>query len=62
LVGVALRLEYITQPFADKFCWRETSTAMMAQSFYRGHWNILYPKVDWGGPGANYQGREFHTA
>jgi len=32
---------------------------MMAQNFYRGHWNILYPEVAWGGPGPNYQGREF---
>jgi hypothetical protein len=62
LLGAALRLEYITQPFVDKFSWREASTAMMAQNFYRGHWNILYPEVDWGGPGPNYQGREFQTA
>jgi Dolichyl-phosphate-mannose-protein mannosyltransferase len=61
LVGVVLRLEHITQPFADKFSWRETSTAMMAQNFYRGNWNIFYPEVDWGGPGPNFQGREFQT-
>jgi 4-amino-4-deoxy-L-arabinose transferase-like glycosyltransferase len=59
LVGAGLRLEHITQPFVDKFSWREISTAMMAQNFYRGNWNILYPEVDWGGPGPNYQGREF---
>src|SRR5262249_26585156 len=61
LVGALLRLEYITEPFFDKFSWRESSTAMMAQNFYRGHWNILYPEVDWGGPGPNYQGREFQV-
>ncbi len=61
LVGAGLRLEHVTQPFADKFSWREASTAMMAQNFYRGQWNILYPEVDWGGPGPNYQGREFQT-
>src|SRR5216683_4805537 len=59
LVGAGLRLEHITQPFIDKFSWREASTAMMAQNFYRGQWNIFYPEVDWGGPGPNYQGREF---
>ncbi len=59
LAGALLRFEHITQPFIDKFSWREASTAMMAQNFYRGHWNILYPEVDWGGPGPNYQGREF---
>jgi len=61
LVGALLRLEHITQPFDDKFSWREASTAMIAQNFYGGHWNILYPEVDWGGPGPNYQGREFQT-
>src|SRR5258708_1109927 len=61
LVGAGLRLEHVTQPFVDKFSWRQVSTAMMAQNFYRGQWNILYPEVDWGGPGPNYQGREFQT-
>lgn len=60
-VGTLLRLEHITQPFIDKFSWREASTAMMAQNFYRGQWNIFYPELDWGGPGPNYQGREFQT-
>jgi len=60
-LGGVLRLEYVAEPFIDKFSWRETSTAMIAQNFYRGHWNILYPEVDWGGPGPNYQGREFQT-
>src|SRR5262252_3201540 len=59
LVGALLRTEHVTQPFVDKFSWREASTAMMAQNFYRGQWNIFYPEVDWGGPGPNYQGREF---
>jgi len=61
LLGALLRFEHITQPFIDKFSWREASTAMMAQNFYRGQWNIFYPEVDWGGPGPNYQGREFQT-
>ena len=61
LLGALLRFEHITQPFIEKFSWRQASTAMMAQNFYRGHWNILYPQVNWGGPGPNYQGREFQT-
>src|SRR5262252_7473219 len=61
MIGALFRLEYITEPFVDKFSWRETSTAMMAQNFYRGQWNILYPEVNWGGQGPNYQGREFQT-
>jgi 4-amino-4-deoxy-L-arabinose transferase-like glycosyltransferase len=61
VIGALLRVEHVTQPFVDKFSWRQVSTAMMAQNFYRGQWNILYPEVDWGGPGPNYQGREFQT-
>lgn len=34
---------------------------MMADNFYRGNWNIFYREVSWGGPGPNYQGREFQT-
>jgi ABC-type polysaccharide/polyol phosphate export permease/4-amino-4-deoxy-L-arabinose transferase-like glycosyltransferase len=57
-----LRLHHITQPFIDVFSWRQASTAMIADNFYRTNWNIFYPEVNWGGPGPNYQGREFQTA
>src|SRR6266446_2321948 len=60
-IGALLRFDHVTQSFADKFSWRQTSTAMMARNFYLGDWNIFYPQVDWGGPGPNYQGREFQT-
>src|SRR6185436_11688324 len=61
IVAAALRLRYINQPFLDGFSWREASTAMMAENFYRTNWNIFYPEVNWSGPGPNYQGREFQT-
>jgi hypothetical protein len=51
----------VTQRIGGKFSWRTTSTTMMAQNFYRGHLNILYPELDWGGPGSNYEGREFQS-
>jgi hypothetical protein len=28
---------------------------------YRGHWNILYPELDWGGRGSNYERRMFQS-
>ncbi len=59
--GAALRLNNISQPFIDIFSWRQSSVAMMADNFYRGNWNILYPEVSWAGPGPTYQGREFQT-
>ncbi len=61
VIAGILRLHHITQPFTDVFSWRQASTAMMADNFYRTNWNIFYPEVNWGGPGPNYQGREFQT-
>jgi nitrate reductase gamma subunit len=56
LVAAALlRFNHITQPFVDAFSWRQSSTAMMAENFYRRNWNIFYPEVNWTGPGPNYQ-------
>ena len=61
MLGAALRLQHITQPFTDYAAWRQTSTAMIADNFYRRNSNILYPEVSWSGPGPSYQGREFQT-
>lgn len=58
LAGV-LRLWHVTQPLVDPFSWREASTAMMADNFRTGGWNIFFPEVSWTGPGPSYQGREF---
>lgn len=60
-VATLLRLYNITQPFVDVFSWRQASTAMMAENFFLRNPNILYPEVNWTGPGPNYQGREFQT-
>lgn len=61
LVAAALRFYQLGQPFTDLFSWRQASVAMMAENFYRVNGNILYPEVNWSGPGPNYQGREFQT-
>lgn len=61
VIAAALRLNHVTQPFIDAFSWRQASTAMMADNFYRTSWNILYPEVNWSGPGPSYQGRELQT-
>lgn len=59
LVAFSLRIIGVSQPLVDVFSWRQASTAMIAKNFFRGEWNILFPQVDWTGPGPNYQGREF---
>lgn len=62
LVAAAiLRFNHVNQPFVDAFSWRQSSTAMIADNFYRKDWNIFYPEVSWSGPGPSYQGREFQT-
>lgn len=60
-VAAYLRLWYVRQPFVDAFSWRQASTAMIAENFFRTNPNILLPEVNWTGPGPNYQGREFQT-
>ncbi len=60
-VGMALRLRWIDQPYIDTFSWRQSSTAMIAENYFKTNANILYPEVNWSGPGPNYQGREFQT-
>ena len=61
MVAFLLRTMQITQPLIDIFSWRQSSTAMMAENFYKLDWNIFYPQVNWTGPGTGYQGREFQT-
>jgi hypothetical protein len=61
VIAAILRLNHINQPFTDTFSWRQSSTAMMADNFYRRNWNIFYPEISWNGPGPSYNGREFQT-
>jgi 4-amino-4-deoxy-L-arabinose transferase-like glycosyltransferase len=59
--ALLLRLYRIDQPLVDAFSWRQASTAMIAENYFRTNWNIFFPEVNWTGPGPNYQGREFQT-
>jgi 4-amino-4-deoxy-L-arabinose transferase-like glycosyltransferase len=61
VMAAILRFNHINQPIIDAFSWRQSSTAMMANNFFSTNWNIFLPEVSWGGPGPNYQGREFQT-
>ncbi len=60
IVATILRFNDINhQPFIDATSWRQSSTAMMADNFYRKNWNIFYPEISWNGPEPSYNGREF---
>src|SRR5688572_23657512 len=55
------RLYRIDQPYIDTLSWRQASTAMMAENFFKTDPNIFLPQVNWSGPGPSYNGREFQT-
>jgi Dolichyl-phosphate-mannose-protein mannosyltransferase len=61
IVAAILRFNHINQPFIDSNSWRQASTAMMADNYYRRNWNIFYPEISWNGPDPSYNGREFQT-
>jgi hypothetical protein len=61
IIAAILRFSHINQPLIDAFSWRQSDTAIMADNFYQGNWNIFYPGVSWNGPEPNYQGMEFQT-
>ena len=61
IAAAILRFYKIDQPFIDGSDWRQSDTATIADNFYQGNWNILYPEISWNGPGHNYVGYEFQT-
>lgn len=61
VLAAVLRFYHIDQPLIDATSWRQSDTATIADNFYRGNQNILYPEISWNGPGNNYVGYEFQT-
>jgi len=45
-LGVLPRLVKISQPFVDKWSWRQTDVAMIAENFYLHGFNIFYPQIN----------------
>lgn len=59
LAGISIRLVDITLPLIDHHSFRQCDTAAIARNFYEGRFNILYPRVDWGGDTKGYIECEF---
>src|SRR6202043_174409 len=59
IIAVGLRLVVINQPFVDKWSWRESDVASIAQNFYRGGFHFVRPQIDWAGDQPGYVGTEF---
>jgi Dolichyl-phosphate-mannose-protein mannosyltransferase len=59
ILAVGLRLVAIDQPFVDKWSWRESDVAAIAQNFYKGGFHFAHPQIDWVGDQPGYVGTEF---
>jgi 4-amino-4-deoxy-L-arabinose transferase-like glycosyltransferase len=58
VLGVAIRLVHITQPFVDAWSWRQSDVAMIAENFYRNGFNVFFPQINWAGSTPGYVGTE----
>ncbi|MBV9027836.1 MAG: glycosyltransferase family 39 protein, partial [Candidatus Eremiobacteraeota bacterium] len=54
LLGLALRLQGITDPILDHPGWRQGDTAAIARNFALTQFNIMYPQAMYNGPPPNY--------
>jgi hypothetical protein len=59
LVGLFLRLRYVTNPLLDFHFQRQVDTAAVARNFFEEGMNILYPRIDWRGTTPGYVEMEF---
>jgi 4-amino-4-deoxy-L-arabinose transferase-like glycosyltransferase len=59
LLGSAIRLVWITEPFVDHWSWRQSDVAMIAANFYRHGFDFFHPQIDWAGNEPGYVGTEF---
>jgi len=58
-LALAVRLIKISQPYVDKWSFKQGTIAMIAENFYRNGFNIFYPQINWAGNSAGYIGTEF---
>src|SRR5262249_13751360 len=59
LVGFVLRAISIDEPFVDRWSYRQSDVAMVARNFYQFRYDILHPRIDYGGAQPGYVGMEF---
>jgi 4-amino-4-deoxy-L-arabinose transferase-like glycosyltransferase len=59
VLGVAIRVVGLTQPFVDFWSWRQSDVAMIAENFSRNGFQVFFPQINWAGPAPGYVGTEF---
>src|SRR2546430_4920986 len=59
ILAVAVRLILIDQPYIDRWSWRQSDVASIAQNFEKNGFHFMYPEIDWAGDAPGYVGTEF---
>src|SRR5438045_8866328 len=59
IFAVAARLILITQPYVDRWSWRQSDVAAIARNFSQTGFHLAYPQIDWAGDAPGYVGTEF---
>jgi 4-amino-4-deoxy-L-arabinose transferase-like glycosyltransferase len=59
LAGFLVRVINIDEPFVDSWSYRQSDIAMVARNFYQHGYDILSPRIDYGGAQPGYVGMEF---
>src|SRR5437764_15360770 len=59
LAGFLVRVVNIDEPFVDSWSYRQSDIAMVARNFYQHGYDILSPRIDYGGAQPGYVGMEF---
>ncbi len=59
VLAATVRLIDISQPFVDRWSFKQGTIAMIAENFYRNGFNIFYPQINWAGSSPGYIGTEF---
>src|SRR5213079_506974 len=59
IFAVTARLILITQPYVDRWSWRQSDVAAIARNFSQTGFHLAYPQIDWAGDAPGYVGTEF---
>src|SRR5947207_4861290 len=54
ILAVAVRLILIDQPYIDRWSWRQSDVASIAQNFEKNGFHFMYPEIDWAGDAPGY--------
>ncbi len=59
ILAAAARLYKISEPYVDRWSFKQGTIAIIAENFYRHGFHFLYPQINWAGAAPGYIGTEF---